>query len=115
MLWRKDICSILRFLVEKVTRDCVLEKKLIGLVEDFVVKDTVDCCRRFVESFVEIFCGFQGDFDCQKDEFSGGFECVAIAVLAEDIYYFYLPSLLYLGLTPCLSRSGFWRVSVCLV
>ena len=26
-----------------MTRDCVLEKKLIGLVEDFVVKDTVDC------------------------------------------------------------------------
>jgi len=28
---------------------------------------------------------------------------IAIAVLAEDIYYLYLPSLLYLGLTPCLS------------
>jgi len=39
---------------------------------------------------------------------------IAIAVLAEDIYYFYLPSLLYLGLTSCLSCSGFWRVSVCL-
>jgi len=38
-----------------------------------------------------------------KTSFSGGFGCVAIAVLAEDIYYFYLPSLLYLGLTPCLS------------
>jgi len=30
---------------------------------------------------------------------------IAIAVLAEDIYYLYLPSFLYLGLTFCLSWS----------
>jgi len=35
---------------------------------------------------------------------------IAIAVLAEDIYYLYLPSLLYLGLASCLSCSGFCRV-----
>ena len=40
---------------------------------------------------------------------------IAIAVLAEDIYYLYLPSLLYLGLTSRLSCLEFWRISVCLV
>ena len=35
---------------------------------------------------------------------------IAIAVLAEDIYYLYLPSLLYLGLTFRLSCSGFRSV-----
>jgi len=39
---------------------------------------------------------------------------IAIAVLAEDIYCLYLPSLLYLGLTFCLSCLEFRRISVCL-
>ena len=89
MLWRKDVCSILRFLVEEVTRDCVLEKKLIGLVEDFVVKDTVDCCRRFVESFCGDFWRFLDDSEViviVNNKLLVEL-MIAIAVLAEDILF----------------------------
>jgi len=40
---------------------------------------------------------------------------IAIAVLAEEIYYLYLPSLLYLGLGFLSVLLRIWRLSVCSV
>jgi len=78
----------------------------------------VDCCRRFVESFVKIPWIFEAILTAKKKSFlvdlSG---CVAIAVLAEDILLLallsstiLLSSLLYLWFGPLSVLMSFLRL-----
>jgi len=69
-----------------------------------------------LKTFVVTLWSFSDDFEVivivNKTSFWWNW-MIAIAVLAEDIYCLYLPSLLYLGLAFCLSCLEFWRISVC--
>jgi len=44
-----------------------------------------------VEIFLEFSVDFRGDFDCQKDEFSGGFGCLLclLKIFTSDVIEFY--------------------------